>query len=149
MSLNQISKSNGALAGRGIALAGILSGVICGIIGTALLAGLAAPLVLRQRHKAEEVEVRVQLAEFHRQVTAYRIDNGTLPDPANAGRMLEIPESRLNGEVIYFPEVDFEKPDQTLLVVPLRHATLILDSNGVTVTADDVDTAEGVPIFPQ
>lgn len=69
---------------RGVALAGtIVSWVFT--VGIVVLTAAAIPVFLSQQSKAEELEVRADLAGLNAAVATYRVDHGELPDVSIVG----------------------------------------------------------------
>lgn len=133
ISLNRIGKSNHRLTGSGFAIAGIITGVVCGIIGTAALAGLAAPMVIQQRHKAETVVMTLKMQHFLQQVAEHEKEHGALPDKYVASVLLSgIPLSAaFKGDWLYFPDASLSAHADILLISPEWMGRFVLRSNGV------------------
>ena len=143
VALSKIKKSNGLLNGQGLAIAGICTGLFCGLIGTASLAGLAAPLVLRQRHKADQMMVKAHMVSFYAQAMEIRQSSGAPPDAKAAQKLLsKMPVPRINsGEWIYFPEASPAGPRTPLLVSPIiGRQQLLLQSDGSIIFINPDDT---------
>jgi hypothetical protein len=133
ISLNRIGKSNHGLTGSGFAIAGIITGVVCGVIGTAALAGLAAPMVIQQRHKAEAVVMTSKMRNFLQQVAEHEKEHGALPDKYAASVLLSgIPLSAaFKGDWLYFPDASLSAPADILLISPDWMGRFVLRSNGI------------------
>jgi Domain of unknown function (DUF4190) len=144
VALAKIGKSNGKLTGSGLAIAGIITGIVCGIIGTSLLAGLSAPLVIRQRQKAEMVAMKADLTAFHAQVELARQTNGAPPDEAAAREALaSIRVSPLaKGDWLYFPQSSLSDPDAPLLISPASRDRLVLQTDGEILTVEDGEATQ-------
>lgn len=82
----QIRRSGGRQSGGGLALAGL----ICGyfgffILGIAMLAGLTAPLVIRQRKKADQLEAFNHAHDLVMALQEFKGEYGRFPDETTAG----------------------------------------------------------------
>ena len=82
LALGKIKRSGGTQAGGGLAIAGLVTGYLgfC-ILGIAVLAGLTAPLVIRQKKKADQTEaisnaraIGIALFEFESEYNSYPND---------------------------------------------------------------------------
>lgn len=77
---------------RGVALAGtILSWVFT--VGTLVLTAIAIPVFLNQRDKAEELEVRADLAGLNAAVARYVVDRGEIPEVSIDGNHYAVGDS--------------------------------------------------------
>lgn len=82
--LGLAATKQGKANNRGVALAGtIVSWVFT--VGTLMLAAAAVPVFISQRAKAEEAEVRADLAGLNVAVATYMVERGELPDISIAG----------------------------------------------------------------
>lgn len=80
-----IKASQGRIDGSGIALAGIITGYIgCAVIMIALLAGLTAPLIIRQRKKADQTEAMSNAKSFGLSLYEFEADYGSFPNASTA-----------------------------------------------------------------
>ena len=91
LALGKIKRSGGTQSGGGLAIAGLVTGYLgfC-IFGIAVLAGLTAPLVIRQKKKADQTEavsnarqIGIALFEFESEYSSYPND-ATAAAVANA-----------------------------------------------------------------
>ena len=82
LALGKIKRSGGSQSGGGLAIAGLVTGYLgfC-IFGIAVLAGLTAPLVIRQKKKADQTEavsnarqIGIALFEFESEYSSYPND---------------------------------------------------------------------------
>jgi type II secretory pathway pseudopilin PulG len=90
IALKNISKSAGARTGRGMAVAGLIMGYVgVLILGVALLSGLAAPLVIRQRKKADQAEAMNNARSFGLALQEFKTEYGRFPDETTAARVAE------------------------------------------------------------
>lgn len=133
VSLNKIKKSNGTLGGGGMAIAGIVTGIICGLIGLAALAALSAPILIRQRHKAEMATLTFHLRQFQAHAMEYALDhNEAFPDKATAETLLtSYKVSRTaKGDWLYFPLPSTAGSSEILLISPESPDTVVLHVDG-------------------
>ena len=96
----------------------------------AVLAGLVAPLVIRQRQKADQVERISHVRQIGMALEEYRTDRGSYPPDlkllqtegitTNIDELLAV-NARNDGEWLYFPKADTTKPNSHLLISPLIH----------------------------
>jgi hypothetical protein len=105
MALSAIKRSGGMLKGSGLAIAGLITGYMTILIlPIAVLAGLAAPVILKQRHAADRAEMINNTRMLHLAMLDFDTDYGSFPsdklvaeEPAFAGltgpRVLEQLES--------------------------------------------------------
>lgn len=139
LALGRIQRSGGRLTGGGFAVAGIITGTVCGVIGTAILAGLAAPLVIRQKQKAEEMMLVRSMTEFHADALIYQNHHGSFPEARAAAAMLDeirVPRG-FRGSWTYFPAA--ASADEPLLVSPDSNFRLVLNVSGQVVPGDPAD----------
>ncbi|MEO5715596.1 MAG: DUF4190 domain-containing protein [Luteolibacter sp.] len=93
LALGRIKRSNGAETGSGLAIAGLVTGYVgIFIIGIAFLAGLTAPLVIRQRKKADQTQavssarqLGLALFEFESEYGAFPNEDTVAKVAANTG----------------------------------------------------------------
>ena len=85
LSLGKIKRSAGAQSGGGLAIAGLVTGYLgfC-ILVIAVLAGLTAPLVIRQRKKADQTEAVSNARSFGVALFEFKEEYGSYPDDATA-----------------------------------------------------------------
>jgi len=90
MAIAAIKRSGESLGGRGMAIAGLITGyfsfIIIGLVAVAAVAGLAAPVVLKQRHAADRVEVINNLKQMHVALVGFEREYGSLPSDQLAAR---------------------------------------------------------------
>jgi type II secretory pathway pseudopilin PulG len=80
-----IKRSQGQQTGDGFALAGLITGYLGTlIIGVASIAGLTAPLVMRQRKKADQTEAISNARSFGLALIEFENDYGRFPDASTA-----------------------------------------------------------------
>lgn len=85
-----IKRSQGQQTGDGFALAGLITGYIGTlIIGVAMIAGLTAPLVIRQRKKADQTEAVSNARSFGLALMEFENEYGRFPDASTARRIAE------------------------------------------------------------
>lgn len=85
LALSSIKRANGDLEGKGMAIAGLITGYLSVlIIGVAFLSGLAAPVILKQRHAADRVEVTNHLRQLGVGLSTFNADFGSFPSEALA-----------------------------------------------------------------
>jgi hypothetical protein len=93
MALSAIKRSGGMLKGTGMAITGLITGYMTIlIIPIAVLAGLAAPVILKQRHAADRTEVINNARQLNIAMIDFDSDYGSFPsdklvaeEPAFAG----------------------------------------------------------------
>ena len=88
LALGKIKRSAGAQSGGGLAIAGLVTGYLgfC-VLGIAVLAGLAgltAPMVIRQRKKADQTEAISNARSFGLALFEFKDEYGNYPDDATA-----------------------------------------------------------------
>lgn len=80
MALSAIGKANGALAGRGMSIAGLVTGYLTIlIIPIAVLAGLALPVIMKNRMAAERTESFSNLGQIGLALFEFEEEYGTFP----------------------------------------------------------------------
>lgn len=85
LALGKIKRSAGTQSGGGIATAGLVTGYLGLVIFViAVLAGLATPMIIRQRTKAYRTEAINNARSFGLALFAFREDYGNYPDDATA-----------------------------------------------------------------
>lgn len=94
LALGKIKRSAGAQSGGGLAIAGLVTGYFgFFIIGIAVLAGLAAPLVIRQRKKADQTEAISNARSFGVALFEFKEEYGSYPDDATAKAVADATET--------------------------------------------------------
>jgi len=80
MALGAIKRSGGMLKGSGMAIAGLITGYISILIlPIAVLAGLAAPVILKQRHAADRTEVISNVKILNLSLMEFEEEYGSVP----------------------------------------------------------------------
>lgn len=80
MALSAIGKANGALAGRGMSITGLVTGYLTIlIIPIAALAGLAMPVIMKQKKAAERTECLSNVRQIGLALYEFEEEYGTLP----------------------------------------------------------------------
>ena len=92
MALGKIKRSQGRLTGGGFAVAGLITGYLGVFVFIAMLAGLTAPLVIRQRKKADQTQavsnarqISLALMEFESEYEKYPNADTASAVATNAG----------------------------------------------------------------
>ena len=85
LALGKIKRSGGTQSGGGLAIAGLVTGYLgfC-IFGFAVLAGLTAPLVIRQKKKADQVEAISNARSLGFTLFEFESEYGSFPNDATA-----------------------------------------------------------------
>lgn len=96
LSLGKIKRSAGTQSGGGLAIAGLVTGYLgfC-ILGIAVLAGLSAPLVIRQRKKADQAEAISNARQIGLALFEFKEEYGNYPDDATAKAVAEATNTEL------------------------------------------------------
>ena len=90
LSLGDIKRSGGAKTGGGLALAGLITGYLgFAIMAIAMLSGLAAPMVIRQRKKADQTEAVSNARSFGLALFEFETEYGSFPTDATAKAVAE------------------------------------------------------------
>lgn len=90
IALKNIRKSAGAQTGGGLAVAGLVMGYLgVLILGVALLSGLAAPLVIRQRKKADQAQALSNARAVGIALYEFKTEYGGFPDDTTAAMVAE------------------------------------------------------------
>lgn len=80
MALSAIKRSGGMLKGSGLAITGLVTGYLgILIMPIAILAGLAAPVILKQRQKADQVEMTNNARMMNLALMNFESDYGSFP----------------------------------------------------------------------
>lgn len=93
LALSAIKRSGGALGGQGMSIAGLITGYLTVLIlPIAILAGLAAPVILKQRKAADRTEcisntkmLSLAFYEFDSEYGSFPADETAKEDPAFTG----------------------------------------------------------------
>ncbi|MEO8617029.1 MAG: DUF4190 domain-containing protein [Luteolibacter sp.] len=90
LALGRIKRSGGTETGSGLAIAGLATGYFgIFIIGIAFLAGLTAPLVIRQRKKADQTEAVGNARAMGWALCEFGSEYGAFPSEATAAKVAE------------------------------------------------------------
>ncbi len=85
IALSRIKQSQGRIEGRGFAIAGLLTGYIgCFILLIAFLVGLSAPMIIRQRKKADQTEANHNARSFSYALMEFESEYGSFPNASTA-----------------------------------------------------------------
>jgi hypothetical protein len=85
MARANIKRSMGRQTGDGFALAGLITGYLgTAILGVAFLAGLTAPMVIRQRKKADQTQAISNARSFGLFLNEFQAEFGRFPDATTA-----------------------------------------------------------------
>ena len=85
LALGKIKRSGGTQSGGGLAIAGLVTGYLgfC-ILGIAMLAGMTAPLIIRQRKKAVQTEAISNARSLGLALFEFESEYGSYPNDATA-----------------------------------------------------------------
>ena len=90
LALGKIKRSQGRETGGGFATAGLITGYLgFVVIGIAFLAGLTAPMVIRQRKKADQTEAFSNARSFGLALFEFEAEYGSYPNAATAATVAE------------------------------------------------------------
>ncbi len=88
LALRKIKRSPGTQTGGGLALAGLICGyigfVLVGLLMVGLVAGVTAPLVIRQRKKADQTEAVSHARQVALALFEFEAEYGSIPNDATA-----------------------------------------------------------------
>lgn len=87
---SKIKKSQGQQTGAGFAIAGFSTGYLGIIVLIAMLAGLTAPMVIRQRKKADQTEAVSNARSFGLALLEFQNEHGRYPDASTARLVADI-----------------------------------------------------------
>jgi competence protein ComGC len=115
----------------------------------ATLAGLAAPLVIRARHKAEQAECMSHVKQIGMALDIYQMDHGSFPPDlrllesdgitTNIDELLRM-NPRNSGDWLYFPKADANNPNSPLLISPpIRNTHVVLQVDRAARAVDKAD----------
>ena len=107
----------------------------------AVIAGLTAPMVIRQREKAEQAASISHVRQIGLALNEYQADHGNYPPDLkkleselileDVDSLLSIRNPRPGDEWLYNPKADRSKPDAPVLISPpVAHARAILRVDG-------------------
>ena len=85
LALGKIKRSAGAQSGGGLAIAGLVTGYLgLMVFGVAVLAGLTAPMVIRQRKKADQTEAVNNARQIGLALYEFKSEYGSHPNNSTA-----------------------------------------------------------------
>lgn len=84
IALGKIKRSQGSLSGGGFAIAGLITGYLGLIVFIAMLAGLATPMVLRQRKLADQTEAISNARQIGLSLFEFQMEYGSFPNSRTA-----------------------------------------------------------------
>lgn len=84
MALGKIKRAKGQLTGSGFAIAGLVTGYLGVFVFIAMLAGLTAPLVIRQRKKADQTQAMSNARSFSLSLMEFETEYGKYPNADTA-----------------------------------------------------------------
>lgn len=85
IALGKIKRSQGQLTGGGFAIAGLVMGYVgLVVLLVAALAGFTAPMIIRQRKKADQVEAISNARSFGVALSEFQVEYGRFPDASTA-----------------------------------------------------------------
>lgn len=84
MALSKIKRSQGRLTGGGFAVAGLITGYLGVFVFIAMLAGLTAPMVMRQRKKADQTEAVSNAQQISFALMEFESEYGKYPNADTA-----------------------------------------------------------------
>lgn len=94
ISLKRIKQSPGTQSGSGLAIAGLVTGYLgFAVLGIAMLAGLTAPMVIRQRKKADQTEAISNARQIGLALDEFMTEYGKYPDDSTAAAVADATES--------------------------------------------------------
>lgn len=113
----------------------------------AAFAGLAAPLVIRQRQKADQMECMNHVRQIGIALEEYRTEHGTYPPElkmldtegitTNIDELLGLRAGNA-GDWLYLPKADARKPDAHLLISPpIQKKHVVLQVSGAVLSVDE------------
>lgn len=118
----------------------------------AMIAGLTAPLVLRQRHKADLAECVSNVRQIGLALMEYENEYGAVPPDlkqletsgvtTNIDQLLSM-KARNDGEWLYFPKADPKNPKSALLISPP------IDKKSVVLRVDLSVRSEDRAVLPE
>lgn len=90
LALGKIKRSSGTQTGGGMAIAGLITGYMgFFVLGFAALAGLTAPVVLRQRKKADQTEAVNNARQIGLALFEFKTEYGSYPNDTTAKKVAE------------------------------------------------------------
>lgn len=173
LALSAIGKANGALAGRGMSITGLITGYLTILIlPIAVLAGLAMPVIMKNKMAAERTESLSNGRQIAGALYEFEEEYGTFPSDELAGeeekfagltgaRVLDQLEAAgsvtgidrflavgtlWKGDWLYFPGLSTSgQPDAPVLISPEidgRRIVLSVDSSAVVKSAAEVNAMD-------
>jgi type II secretory pathway pseudopilin PulG len=90
IALGKIKQSQGRIAGNGFAITGLITGYISLVIMMiAMVAGLTAPMVVRQKKKADQTEAISNARQISMALMEFESEYGSMPNAATAQLVAE------------------------------------------------------------
>ncbi len=94
LALGKIKRSGGAETGGGLAIGGLITGYLgVAIMGIAFLAGLTAPMIIRQRKKAEQTMAISNARSVGLALFEFESEYGAFPNDETAAKVAEATDS--------------------------------------------------------
>jgi type II secretory pathway pseudopilin PulG len=94
LALGKIKRSAGTQTGGGLAIAGLITGYLgFAILMIAILAGLTAPMIIRQKKKAAQVEAMSNARSFGLALFEFENEYGSYPNDSTAAAVAEVTET--------------------------------------------------------
>ncbi len=122
----------------------------------AALAGLTAPMIIRQRQKADQMECVLQARQIGLALEEYASDHNAYPPDLekleseqileDVDKLLRLRNPGRGGEWLYNPRADREKPDAPVLISPPagnKRAVLRVDGSVSSVPENDLPSTAG------
>lgn len=129
MAMSRIKAANGAIGGRGIALAGTILGYVTTflIIIIGVLAGIATPLILRAQKAGERVELKAGISMVATDFENHYTKNGRYPSATEFSAVIELPPVKTgwDGGWTYLAETPADA-DLPLLISPQKDEKAII-----------------------
>jgi len=149
MALNKIKASNGAIQGRGIALAGTILGyfttLLLGLIAViAVIAGLATPAILKAKKTADRIALMSEIQVLAPQLQEFHDGNGRFPTANELPSVVTLPKVKTSegGDWVYFPEADVDEQSPLLISPAILDTATVLwtDLNVSEADAEEIST---------
>lgn len=94
LALGKIKRSAGTQTGGGLAIAGLITGYLgVAILMIAILAGLTAPMIIRQKKKAVQTEAISNARSFGLALHEFKSEYGSYPNDTSAAAVAEATET--------------------------------------------------------
>lgn len=84
IALSKIKRSQGRITGGGFAIAGLITGYLGMVVLIAMLAGLTAPVIIRQRKKADQTVAMSNARSFSLALYEFETEYGSFPNASTA-----------------------------------------------------------------